>query len=426
MTTKAGWAGLLTGLAATLLLFYPLAVAWPSDSADWPWIVAAAILTLGGGSLAGRWSGSSHPTRCAALGGLAGGLAGTLVFCLLGAAAAGLAGAAPLFEQAANNPLRQHPQIELIAGIARQTQGAFLASFLGGIGLGLLGGWLACPRRGAQADVFDKSAPQMALNAAITAAPASVVAAGLAAAVFSHLAGLAGKQAGTAASAQILDLPLAAALLLALISHFALTLVAPHEARQAEHRCGMDEVKMAACVGIGAAPALALLLFFTEAEVFSKPLVVIALLASAGMSLKSLQTLFALILPGRAAFPAPQDDRHETEAKLFGTIANSHGPRLVALCTGCGLVMILPLHVTVFSVLINLASLLAAPVFPQPAPVEVARKLFLTQALSSAGLMAASASLLIVIYLFYLNLGRWFSKWNSSRTSGLILRGPPN
>ena len=137
MTTKAGLAGLLTGLFATMILVYPLAIAWPADSMHWIWIavVAAAAITISGGSLAGRWSGSVHSGRCAALGGLAGGLAGTIVFCLLGAATAGLAGSEPLFEQATNDAIRQHSQIEAISVIVRLTQGTFLASFLGGIGL---------------------------------------------------------------------------------------------------------------------------------------------------------------------------------------------------------------------------------------------------------------------------------------------------
>jgi len=95
---------------------------------------------------------------------------------------------------------------------------------------------------------------------------------------------------------------------------------------------------------------------------------------------------------------------------LFGTIAQSNGPRLVMLCIGCGLAMVLPLHVTVISTLINL---LADPAFEQVASAEAARKLFLTQALVSAGLMTASAALLTGIYLFYLNLGRWFNRRNA-------------
>jgi len=416
MTTRAGFIGLLTGLVATLFLMYPLAVAGPDASALWRWIAvfAAAALMVGGGALAGRRSGAAQPARCAALGGLAGGLAGTIVFCLLGAAAAGLAGAALPLAQATDEITRQRLLIEAIAATVRQTQGTFLACFLGGTGLGLLGGWLVCPRRGSPKDVFDKSAPQMALNVAITAAPAAVVAVTLAAAVFSRLADFAGTQPDAAALiGSILDLPLAVSLLLVLLSHFALTLVTSHEAQQAEHLCGLDEVKMAAYVGIGVAPVLAVLLLLVNIQLFSKPLVWAALLASAGMSLKSLQILLRQILPRRASFSSPQENRQKIEAQWFGTIAQSNGPRLVLLCIGCGLAMILPLHVVVLSTLVNLNTLLAAPA----APVEAARRLFLTQALVSAGLMTGSAALLTGIYLFYLNLGRWFNRRNARRAN---------
>ncbi len=403
MTTRAGFTGLLTGLVVTISLAYPLASAWPPDSAPWSWVALAATLTVGGGFLAGRWSGSPLPIRCAALGGLAGGLTGSLVFCWLGAAAAGLTGAAI---PAASQPA----QVEIITAIVCQTQLTFLACFGAGTGLGLLGGWLARPRRGNPAEIFDKSAPQMALNAAITAVPATILTTGLAAAIFSSLAELAGGQANS-----ILDLPLAVSLLLVLISHLALTLVIPHETRQAEHRCGLDEVKMAAYVGIGAAPTLAASLLWAGSELFSKPLVMTAMLASAGLSLKAWQTLTSLILPRRATFPPPPDERSRTEAQLFGTIAASRGPRLVVLCIGCGLVMVLPLQVVVVAGLVNLNCLLSNPVLAQSAPAEVARKLFLTQALVSSGLLIASAAALIILYLFYLNLGRWFSRQSSLR-----------
>jgi hypothetical protein len=264
--------------------------------------------------------------------------------------------------------------------------------------LGSLGGWLAHPRSGNQIDSFDKSDPQMAMNAAITAVPASIIAGALSAFVFSQLANSIGENS-------LLDMPLTVSMLLVVISHFALTLVIPHEAREVEHVCGMDEVRMAAFVGICTAPVLALLLFLVGANLLLKPQVIIALLTSVVMSLRSLQVLFQVILPGRAAFPALQDDRQRAEAKWFGTIADSHGARLIALCIGCGLVMVLPLHVTVTSVLLNLTIC-----FGKSAPAEVARKLFLTQALASIGLAGVSIVLLIVIYLFYLNLGRWFKR----------------
>jgi hypothetical protein len=370
MTTKAGAAGILSGLIATLILLRPLVF----GSTNWLWIavIAAALVTIGGGFVAGRWSGSVQPFRCAVLGGLCGGLAGTIIFCLLGAGVAGT-----ILANGAS-------QAEVIAAMVNRTQWAFLTLFLSGVGLGSLGGWLAHPRGDGQADIFDKSEPQMAMNAALTVLPASIITAALTAGVFLHLSASIG--------INVWAMPLTVSMLLALISHLALTLIIPHEAREAEHRCGMDEVKMAAYVGISAAPVLATLLFLVDANLLADFRVIIALLASSAMSLKSLQTLFKTILLGRDSFSIPQDD---IEAKLFGSIADSHGPRLMALCTGCGLVMVLPLDVTVVSALINLSS---------------AQNIFLTQALVSSGMATASIILLSVIYLFYLNLGRWFKR----------------
>ena len=383
MTTKAGLVGLLAGLFATLILMYPLAI---DGSVHWLWVavVVAAAITIGGGSWAAKWSGSVQSVRCVALGALSGGLTGAVFFCLLGAATAGLAG----FDA-------QLAQTEAIAVIVSSTQKMFVASFLCGIGLGSLGGWLTCFRREDQPDTFDKSEPQMAMNAAITAVPAAVVAAVLAAAVFSHLGNSIGGGAET-----VLNFPLVTSLMLVLIAQFALTLVIPHETREAEHRCGMDEVKMAAYVGSGTAPVLALLLLVVDVKLFLNSRVIVALLVSAVMSLKSLQMLFKLILPRRASLPAPQEDWQKTEAKFFGTIADSQGPRLIVLCIGCGFVMLLPLYVTVISVLVNLTSLMTTH--------STVRKLFLTQALVSSSMVVTSVAILTAIYLFYLNLGRWF------------------
>jgi hypothetical protein len=194
-------------------------------------------------------------------------------------------------------------------------------------------------------------------------------------------------------------MPLYVSLLLVLISHFALTLIIPHEAQQAEHRCGMDEVKMAGFVGIAAAPVLAILLLVTDLKSFSNPLVIVALSASVMMSLKSLYDLFKVILPRRDSFPIPQGNSQRLEAKWFGSIADSDGPRLIVLCIGCGLLMLLPMYLTVFSVLINLSQ-----------PAEAVEKIFIMQALTSIGLAVAPMLVLIIIYLFYFNLGRWFKR----------------
>lgn len=384
MTTRAGTVGLLTGLIITIIL-YPL---YGFSAGVWIAAVVAVMLMIGGGLYAARWSGSKQPIRCAVLGALAGGLAGMVVFCLWAAAVAVTA------------------QAGSISAVVHSTMGMFLLLFLGGSGLGTLGGWLARINRSAQPDVFDKNAPQMAMNAAITAVPASILAAALVAGLFARLANIFGDPA-------IVGLPLAVGLLLVLISQLALMLVVPHETHQAEHLCGMDEVKMAAYVGIGAAPLLMLLLFLADNAAFANPLVIIALLASAGMSLKSLHTLFKVVLPRRAAFPPPKGEQRKTEARLFGTIADSRGPRLLVLCIGCGLAMVLPLYVSVVSVLINLTA--SGAIFPWLLPGS-AWRLFAIQALVSTGSVTTAIILLSTIYIFYLNLGRWFSKWNVRRS----------
>jgi hypothetical protein len=416
MTARAGWAGILGGLFTTLVV-YLLFILWPGmylqGWSAYAWLAAgvAGILALGSGRLGARWSGSAHPGRCTVLGALAGGLAGTVVFCLWGAALAGLvcwvSGLDPTTSEAVY-------QSEIIGAIVRQTMGMFLTLFVGGSGLGAIGGWWARPRPRRE-DVFDRVEPQMALNATITALPASIIAAALAAAVFSRLAEAVGGPAGEMDGARMIaDLPLLVSLLLVLVSHFALMLVIPHEARQVEHLCGMDEVKMAAYVGIGAAPLLIVLLLLIDADCFTNLLVITALLASSSMSLKVLHTLRTLILPRRASFPARPEGWQKTEAIWFGTIATSRGSRLVVLCIGCGLVMVLPLYVVVISVLINLSAVQAGSL-STPAISEVAWQLFTTQALVSSGVVMASVVALTSVYLFYLGLGRWFNQWNSRR-----------
>ena len=416
MTTRAGFAGIFTGLLSTLIIF-PLFIAQPDPflqkvsegATGFQWIAALvlAFLMMTGGFWAGRLSGPAQTWRRMALGGLTGGLAGAIIFCLWGAATAGSARwILPI-------NITSVPQDKVIDAIILQMMGLFLALCLGGGAIGALGGWLSRHYQNDQEEIFDKIEPQMAMNAAITAVPASIVATALAAYIFSRFSNLLADQTGLAIlDGSVVTLPLAVSLLLVLASHLVLTLVIPHEAQQAEHRCGLEEVKMAAYVGIGAAPLLALFISLAYPEALINPLVLVALLVSSSMSLKSLQNLKTVVLPRRASFPAPQEESRKIQAKLFGTIATSRGSRLVVLCIGCGLVMVLPLHVSVFSVLINLNHVLANAPLSQPL-TEISWGLFRTQALVSMGVITASIILLVVIYLFYLNLGRWFSKKNS-------------
>lgn len=400
MTTRAAFAGLLTGLISTIVI-YVLFVIEPDAFLGWAegksvaiaWVTAAgmAIIFLVGGWWAARWSKSRQHWRCFILGALSGALAGMVIFCLWGAAAAGQAGwflPETVFVDVTVS------KTELVDAVINQTLTAFLVLFLAGGGVGALGGRLACMGRGERADIFDKRAPQMAMNMSITAVPASIFAAVMGAVIFPRLS----DQVGVTTP----DFPLAAALLLVLISHLALTLIVPHEARQAEHRCGTDEVKMAAFVGIAAAPVLIGLLAWVNPKVFSNFYVFAALLAGATLSGMNIHSLIRVVLPKRASFPLAQDEQQKTEAVLFGTIALSRAPRLAILCIGCGLAMVLPMYVSVLSVLINLSSMQFGE--------GVVWGLFLKQALVSVGLSAAVVGLLVTIYMVYLNLGKWWRK----------------
>jgi hypothetical protein len=394
MTTKTGLTGLITGLITSFITNLVFAGFGSLTGLSTFFIVIAVILLImaaAGGFIAVRWSKAAQPGRSIALGGLAGILDGTILFCLWGAAAAG------------STSLSTLSPADLIPVIVNQTIDTFLLLFISGGLAGAIGGWLASSRNWNSIDEFDMADPQMAMNASITALPASIVAAGVAAAVFPRLAMLTGYTTGLPGQLYSLavDKPLEAALFVVLVSHLAVTLVVPHETRQSQHLCGMDEVKMAAFVGIGAAPLLAGLLLAVYPGCFSNSWVLMAILVSSVMSLISLYSLVRLVLPKRAAFPPHPEGGQKAEAVLFGSIANSVAWRLVILCIGCGLMMVLPLHCTVISVLVNLNYLSGAsvPVGQYPA-----------QALVSIGLMAASSGVLILIYMVYLNLGRWFSR----------------
>lgn len=394
MTTRAGFTGLIAGLIASVASYLVFAVSNGSGGLVTAFIfveVFQLLLAGAAGFTAVRWTKAAQPGRCIALGGLAGILDGTILFCLWGAATAG------------TTYLTNQSIASLVPVVVNQTMDMFQNIFISCGLAGAFGGWLASSRRWITHDDFDMADPQMAMNASITALPASIVAAGVAAAVFPRLGMLTGNAAGlpgllpTAAY----DRPLETALLLVLVAHLAVTLVVPHESRMSQHLCGMDEVKMAAFVGIGAAPLLAGLLLTVYPGSLSHLPVLIAVILSALMSLVSVYTLTHLVLPKRASFPPHPEGKKKAEAVLFGSIAGSVASRLIQLCIGCGLMMVLPLYISVISVLVNLNYLYSAPLPLGP---------FAAQALVSTGLMLASSGVLVLIYMVYLNLGRWFSQ----------------
>lgn len=400
MTTRAGTVGLLTGILAALIIDL-LTFAFQRTGSNLLWIAIAGIIIvmiLLGGFLTVRWSGSVRPWRNAVLGGLSGALAGMMLFCLWGAAAAG-------------SIHWSSGEVSTLNLVIRQTMQMLLVLFLGGAALGFLGGCLGGVSRRVKIEVFDMQAPQMAMNASITAVPASILAAALAAVFTSNLMA---QTEEAFFNQSTVELPLVIALLFVFLSQLALTLVIPHETRQSEHRSGMDEVKMAAYVDIATAPVLFLLLLLLGSELFTNPLVILVMVLSAGLSIAALILLIKNVLPRRAAFPIPQDDRQKAEARWFGSISKSRGSRLFMLCIGCGLVMVLPLYTTVLSVLININDQ-ATAIGKSP------WSLLLNHALASIGVMLVTVAALTLMYLFYLNLGRWFSRKKSENNKFLDL-----
>jgi hypothetical protein len=301
-----------------------------------------------------------------------------VVYCLWGAAVAA-----------------QHAEISVIV---EQAMTRFLMLFLGGGALGALGGLLSRLGRRTQPDSFDMSAPQMTMNASITALPASLLALTLAAFMSKRLSGLEGFDQTTAL------LPLLAALVLVLFSHLAVTLTVPHEARMAEHRCGTDEVKMLAFVGIAAAPVMVTILMLVYPAGFSNAFILAAVGAVLLMSCVSVYSLLKLVLPRRASFPEPEKGREEAQAVFFGSIAASNAPRLIVLCVGCGQALALPIYVVIVSLLIDLDHAQTKTIG------AIDWKVFLIQGLTALGLCAAAVTALVLIYMLYLNFGRWFSK----------------
>jgi hypothetical protein len=247
----------------------------------------------------------------------------------------------------------------------------------------------------------------MALNIAITAVPASIVALILSAAVFQSTR----PKYGVSSPEPLWIWPVGTAFFLTLLSQLALTLVIPHETGNVVNRCGLDEIKMAAYVGIAAFPCLGLALgFILSTQILQQPILWLGLLGSGILSLICLRYLIKVIYPKRASLPPPVDEREKLAAKWFGSIASARGDHLVELCLGCGWAMVMPLYVTVFSLMINMIYLTSGLDF-MTTPDGMTR-LFLAQAVVSMGLFAAAAVVLTIIYLFYMHLGRRFSRRN--------------
>jgi hypothetical protein len=431
MTTRAGLVGLGTGALLSGLLFYPLYFLWPGYSIEgWPGaslvlgiilLLAAVSLLVCSGGLAAAWSGALGLWERLSLGALAGVLAALVLFCSLGAAAAGIPSLGLVMGRAGDPASQVQVLAESMLRTMQATYITFWALALSGSLFGALGGFWAAQINLPALAVPGEDDPMMALNAAITAFPASALAVMLAAGLFSHLPGLLQKsleRTGAALSHSLQGMliwPLASGLLLYLAAQLALMLAVQYQALRAKHRCGLDEVKMAAYVGVFVPLLLVVILGLFDLRLLFTPLILISLLLSLGMAARQGFALVVLIMPRRAAMPPPEDLR---QAALFGTIASSSGKNLALLCLGCGILMTAPVYITVAAALLNIAalpvslalSLTSIAGWRAAAPLELVSRLYTLQAVAGLGSCAAAALALGGVYGFYLALGRWANK----------------
>jgi hypothetical protein len=158
-------AGLGGGLALIPALFYPLYVLLPGRYID-GWAagssalgllsgIVAVLLAVATGLLAARWARADSRVSGTLFGALAGGVAGAVVFFGLGAAAAAVAGNAPLLAHGLGLAASEAEAVRLLSeamiGITWGVCGAFWAALLTGVGLGAIGGLLLPSTEGAPA-----------------------------------------------------------------------------------------------------------------------------------------------------------------------------------------------------------------------------------------------------------------------------------
>lgn len=414
MTLKAGLAGTISGILISILFFVSINMDAQYQKISIHYLFMAACLVIGGYAAA-LSAGPKNVSGRLIVGVTAGGQAGLVSYCLWGAAL-GTGVFQKGFPALINNSLQGLPNSQTYLTVIERTSLWLLAFLFVGILGGMLGGVLASVGNSQKTkNVETLKGPQMALNISITAVPASILAAALSAAVFIP-SGSGGSHPGTILNVDILpgEWPLITSLVMTFISQLALLLVIPYETQKATHRCGLDEVKMAAYVCIAAFPTLFLLLFTIKGMGIILNLPALGgLILTAILSLMSLYILLMKVLPKRTLLEAPSGDRQLAEAKWFGTIAGAHEKELVMLCIGCGWAMVLPVYGTVFAVLINLLYITSGldfiSLFNKP------EKLFITHGVVSMGLFIMAAVILTAIYLFYLRLGRRYSRHNNTQ-----------
>lgn len=431
MTTRAGLVGLGAGLLLSMALVYPLYFVWPGlclSATGWHdhfWLAvgilttAAALLVVLSGGLAAAWSGTTQPQQRLCLGTLAGGIVAITLFYSLGAAAGGTMGLGYGFRHLKEHEMVVWPVTETLLQITGWTHRIFWGLVLSGILLGALGGWQFAPAsimRGTAP--ASKNDPMMALNVSITTMPAAALAIILVVALFPRLFSLLqpdpiGTGGMPAQPLQaILNWPLTTSLLFYLAAQVALLYATFYEARQAEHRCGIDEVKVAAYVGILTPVLLSVVLGLLNLPLLLTPGVLGCLLISLGLVAWQISVLYSVILPRRAQMPASRDP---VEATFFGTIAAARWQPLSLLCLGCSILMVAPIHVAVAAAInIMFIPISVAPAFTSvvgisaPTLVALVQHLYQVQAIAGWGAILAVALVLTTMYLCYNNLGRRF------------------
>ncbi|MEA5078309.1 MAG: hypothetical protein VB013_07030 [Anaerolineaceae bacterium] len=381
MTTRAGivaiLAGVLGAIVANILSFLNVPLVWI-------FIVLIPVFVVSGW-FAGQFASIQQIWNRYALGLLAGGLSGIIAYLFWGASS-----------------LIKLTGSESIQMVVQNTLEKFFALILLGVVCGSFSIRIKIRIRKFVHKEIDLSDPQMGMNAAISAVAATLFNLILTILFYTRLGEISQQPA-------LSSLPVLIAIFMLFVAHLSLTLVLPHEAKMAQHRSGLNEVKMAAFVSIANAAAFTAIIFLLHPVTLRSPLAGTFLLFSWVLSLTSLWILFKKILPRRKELPTPQTQKGQKQALLFGSIGSSIPGRLVTLCIGCGIVIALPMCITLISVGLNLAAagFLGSSAFTQML-AQSRLSLTLWQILLNGGLMLAFAAILSAIYMFYLFLGRKF------------------
>jgi len=381
MTTRAGIVAILAGVLGAILANILTAFNVGEVTIS---IVLAAIIFCST-FVALFYSRSIHRSRNGILGELCGGISATLIYLFWGAST--FATTVQAFD---------------LSDLIGSTLGSFFFLVVCGSVIGFFGGSFQYYMVMKKKEEIDLSDPQMGMNAAISAVAATLFNLILTILFYTRLGEISQQPA-------LSSLPVLIAIFMLVVAHLSLTVVLPHEAKMAQHRSGLDEVKMAAFVSIATAPAFTAVFFWLHPESLPSGLEVMFLAFSWVLSLASVWILVKKILPRRKELPSPRTQKGQKQALLFGSIGASNAGRLLTLCIGCGIVIALPMCVTLVSVGLNLAAagyLGSTPFTQMLAQSRV--NLNLWQILLNGGLMLAFAVILSAIYLFYLGLGKKF------------------